>query len=49
MKNSEFDLLSFVLGTLGISITAKVLEKLHIPCADILASIAVVAVYLYIR
>ena len=46
---SNFDFLSFSLGTLGICFISNFLKELHIPYADVIACLIGNALYLYMR
>ncbi len=49
MQNSELDVLSFVLGTLGVCVLTHSLQNLGVPSPDYVATTVCCLMYLYIR
>lgn len=49
MQNSELDILSFVLGTIGVCVLTHLLQNHGVPAPDLVAAVICCLMYLYIR
>ena len=49
MQNSDLDVLSFVLGTLGVYVLTHLLQSIGVSSPDFVATTVCCLMYLYIR